>query len=161
MFGLARLDQLFGKSYDFMGQYTAEDVASYVIRKCTLENCAISNLQLQKILYYLQVSFLQEKGRALFSDDIEAWQFGPVVRSVYRKYCGYGAVAIREDEKPHSEISLEDRELIDKIVEEKRRIKSWVLVNMTHEDGKPWDRVYRNGIGEKDVIPKAVIAAYA
>jgi len=155
------LERFFGKSYDFMGQYTAEDIARYVIRKCTLENCAISNLQLQKILYYLQAAFLQEKNRALFSDDIEAWQFGPVVRSVYRKYCGYGAAAIREDEEPHCEITPEDRSLIDKIVDEKRRIKSWVLVNMTHEDGKPWDRVYRNGVGEKAVIPKAVIAEYA
>ncbi len=154
-------ERFWGKSYSFVGQYTAEDIARYVIRKCTLENCAITNLQLQKILYYLQAAFLQERNRALFNDDIEAWQFGPVVRSVYRKYCGYGAFAIREDEKPHCKISTEDQNLIDKIVREKRIIKSWILVNMTHEDGKPWDRVYRNGIGEKEVIPKAVIAEYA
>lgn len=39
------------------------------------EQHPISNLQLQKILYYVQKAFLQSGGIA-FDDDIEAWQFG-------------------------------------------------------------------------------------
>lgn len=35
--------------------YTAMQIAEYVINKCTNENHAITNLQLQKILYYLQM----------------------------------------------------------------------------------------------------------
>lgn len=153
--------KIFGKSYNYQGKYTAEDIASYVIRKCTLDNCAISNLQLQKILYYLQEEFFKEKRIALFTDEIEAWQFGPVVEMVYRKYCGYGSFPIYEKEKPLQEITLKDRSLIDKVVEEKRRIKSWDLVEMTHEPGTPWDQTYRKGVGERDIIQKEMIAEYA
>ena len=41
--------------------YTALDIAKYIIDKCTRENLAISNLQLQKILYYVQKTFLQSE----------------------------------------------------------------------------------------------------
>ena len=39
--------------------YSALDVAKYIINKCTTEHDAISNLQLEKILYYIQKWFLQ------------------------------------------------------------------------------------------------------
>ena len=39
--------------------YSALDIAKYIISKCNRENCPISNLQLQKILYNLQKAFLQ------------------------------------------------------------------------------------------------------
>lgn len=63
--------------------YSALDVAKYIINKCTIEHDAISNLQLQKILYYIQKWFLQN-GLVAFDDDFEAWSFGPVVLSVYQ-----------------------------------------------------------------------------
>ena len=62
--------------------YSALNVAKYIIDKCTRENYPISNLQLQKILYYIQREFLQ-RGPKAFPEEIEAWQFGPVVPEVY------------------------------------------------------------------------------
>ena len=41
--------------------YSALDIAKYIISKCNRENCPISNLQLQKILYNLQKAFLQSE----------------------------------------------------------------------------------------------------
>ena len=38
--------------------YNAIDLARYIISKCSKEQCPISNLQLQKILYYIQVEWL-------------------------------------------------------------------------------------------------------
>lgn len=146
---------------DFSGKYSAIDVAQYLIRKCTLDGVPISNLQLQKILYYVQVYFLKKENRALFEDDIEAWALGPVVRDVYTRYCGYGSAEIYETDDPSIEFTEKEMEIMDSIVEEKRSIKTWDLVNATHELGKPWDIVYKNGIGNKNVIPKAVIARYA
>lgn len=43
--------------------YSALDIAKYIISKCNRENCPISNLQLQKILYNLQKAFLQSEIR--------------------------------------------------------------------------------------------------
>ena len=32
--------------------YSALDLSKYIVSKCVRENCPVSNLQLQKILYY-------------------------------------------------------------------------------------------------------------
>lgn len=63
--------------------YAALSIARYIIDKCTKERYPISNLQLQKILYYIQREFLQQ-GMKAFPEEIEAWQFGPVVPEVYK-----------------------------------------------------------------------------
>ena len=73
--------------------YTAIDLSKYIVLKCIQDEHPISNLQLQKILYYIQKDFLSRDDLA-FSDSIEAWQFGPVVPNVYYYYCGYGAMPI-------------------------------------------------------------------
>lgn len=146
--------------HNFEGTHTADDVARYIISKCTEENKAISNLQLQKILYYVQAAFLTQRMCALFRDDIEAWQFGPVVRNVYREYCGYGAAAIYERKKPEKTFSVEEKSLIDQVVAKKLNMTPWKLVEDTHAKGKPWDLIYQGGAGKMQIIPKEVIAEY-
>lgn len=148
------------KIYDFEGTHTANDVAKYIISRCTKRNKAISNLQLQKVLYYVQATFLIQRMSALFMDDIEAWQFGPVVRSVYREYCGYGAAAIYERKEPDVAFSDDEKKLIDQVVDNKLNERPWDLVKETHAKGKPWDLVYQGGIGKMQIIPKEVIAEY-
>lgn len=74
--------------------YSALNMAKYIIDKCTKDRYPISNLQLQKILYYIQREFLQQ-GTVAFPESIEAWQFGLVVPEVYKQYCGFGALPIR------------------------------------------------------------------
>ena len=41
--------------------YSALEIAKYIIDKCTKDRCPVSNLQLQKILYYVQREFLSLK----------------------------------------------------------------------------------------------------
>lgn len=135
-------------------------LAKYIINKCTADHCPISNLQLQKILYYIQVEFLKNKGTPIFKDDIEAWMFGPVVRSVYNKYCGFGSMKIKANYDEYYDFGDNDKKIIDNIVEEKRVLKPWDLVDDTHADGKAWSRIYNDGRGNKEVIPKNVIQQY-
>ena len=47
--------------YNLKGEYTARDVANYIVKVCAEKNLSITNLQLQKILYYIQVYFLQKE----------------------------------------------------------------------------------------------------
>ena len=55
--------------------YRALDVAEYVIRKANAIDDPISNLKLQKILYFIQAEFLITKNRPCFREEIEAWGF--------------------------------------------------------------------------------------
>ncbi|MCI9005540.1 MAG: DUF4065 domain-containing protein [Lachnospiraceae bacterium] len=134
--------------------YNAMDIAKYIINKCTTDQNPISNLQLQKILYYVQKTFL-ENGIVAFDDEIEAWQFGPVVPDVYYHYCGFGSMHIRM--RYDTNICLEYRTIINPIVDNKRLLNPWNMVEDTHKQGKAWDYIYNNGLGNHHIIPKNII----
>ena len=141
--------------------YMAVQLARYIVSKCIQDGCPISNLQLQKILYYVQKEFLKS-GKPAFSDDLEAWQFGPVVPSVYYLFCGFGAMPITffgNNESP-IEIDPADRNVIDQIVEEKRQLPPWDLVEETHKSGGAWDGIYQNGKGNHQIIPNNLIEEF-
>ncbi|MCI5534676.1 MAG: DUF4065 domain-containing protein [Firmicutes bacterium] len=137
--------------------YSAYEIAKYVVTKCTEDNSPISNLQLQKILYFLQIEFLRNRGEQLFVDDFEAWQFGPVVPDVYYKFCGFGAMKIRMHYDCEIDFDDNTKTIIDSIVEKKRILNPWDLVDDTHMEGKAWDTIFRDGQGNHQIIPKEMI----
>lgn len=129
--------------------YSALDISKYIVTKCTNDSKAITNLQLQKILYYIQREYLKSDSRA-FDDPIEAWKFGPVVREVYYYFCGYGAMPIvaNYDFMP----APKDRGVIDSIVCAKRELDPWHLVEDTHKPDKAWALTFKDGDGDKRII---------
>lgn len=137
--------------------YSALDLSKYIVSKCIKDNHPISNLQLQKILYYIQKNFLKNESIA-FLDEIEAWQFGPVVPNVYYHFCGFGAMPIFNSRDDYL-INTEDAPAIDNIIEEKRVLDPWVLVSETHKPGGAWDQIYSGGQGNHKVIPAELIKA--
>lgn len=135
--------------------YSALEVSKYIVTKCTNDKKPISNLQLQKILYYVQKEYLM-RGSVAFSDEIEAWQFGPVVPSVYYRFCVFGAMPITNTYDDIN-INAEDMEIINPIVDEKRKLDPWEMVEETHKSGGAWDQTYRSGEGNRDVISRELI----
>ncbi len=131
--------------------YTAVDLSKYIVTKCWKEDCPISNLQLQKILYFIQKAFLKQ-GKRAFSDEMEAWQFGPVVPNVYYKFCGFGSMPITSDFEA-ADIAQEDLAVIDQIVEEKRVLDPWDLVADAHKANGAWNEVFQGGLGNHKTIP--------
>ena len=66
---------------------TVFDVADFFIDIANMsEDDQMTNLKLNKLLYYAQGVFLARTGKPLFDDDIEAWDLGPVVSCIYQKY---------------------------------------------------------------------------
>lgn len=137
-------------------EYSAFDLARYVLKKCIDDEKVICNLQLQKILYCIQECFLREKGHEAFPESIEAWQFGPVVPKVYDHYRIYGGrtiVWVPEDERNIIFEDEKDKALIDEIVEEERNIDPWDTVQLTKKELGAWAEVYDNGNGAYKEIP--------
>ena len=85
------------KGVDTMA-YTAMQIAAEVVRQYHEKGKSITNLKLQKVLYYIQVKCLQKNGVPAFEDNIEAWRHGPVVRDVYNAFCAYIANPISDDD---------------------------------------------------------------
>ena len=139
----------------------ALDVARYILTKCNKDGQPISNLQLQKMLYYIQYEFLTNFNKPLFEEDFEAWKFGPVIPVVYYEYSHMGAFKIGADYKDYdkilSEMSEDEVKKLDAIIDEKRDINAWKLVDSTHKSGKAWDIAFKDGDGIGDVISKEQI----
>ena len=136
---------------------TAIEIAKHIVHKCINEGCPISNLQLQKILYFIQKSFLKENNRMAFSDRIEAWKFGPVVPEVYYRYSGFGAMPITIELSSEISLNPDDKQKIDEIVEKLRNCSPWELVEITHRPGGAWDQTVKTGCGFHDIIPISAI----
>lgn len=125
--------------------YNALMIARYIVNYCSEHNSTVSNLKLQKMLYFVQAEFLVDKGEPCFLERIEAWDFGPVVPEVYRAYKVYGSANIPNGflEKS-SQIKSDDKNRIDAIVDQCMQYSASQLVEITHHQS-PWVEAYRRG----------------
>lgn len=122
---------------------------------------ALSNLKLQKLLYYLQGFFLSQLGRPLFDEDMEAWNYGPVVPSVYHHYKIFGATSIPVPSNEQTVDLGEDGEaLFQEVYSRFNRYSASALVEMTHAES-PWQdhRPRRKGT-RGGVIPKQELTRF-
>ena len=72
-----------------MAPSTATHVAEALINLSHEKRDPVSNLKLQKLLYYAQAWHLALYGKTLFNDPIEAWVHGPVIPCVFKQYREY------------------------------------------------------------------------
>ena len=117
-------------------------VARHIIKYCNEMNYPVSNLKLQKLLYFVQAEFLVNKDEPCFPEEIEAWDFGPVVPEVYHRYKVYGSSSI-----PYintgilGRISSPDRIMIEEMVDQCAKYTASQLVDITHNQD-PWIKAY-------------------
>ncbi len=140
--------------------YSAIDVAKYIIWYSKKKGYAISNLKLQKILYFVQAAFLVDCGKECFADSIEAWDFGPVVPCVYRYFKIFGSSDIPKSVGIDAEevIMRSDRKIINEMVDQCAEYSASALVEITHNQD-PWKNVYRKGYNNV-ITPKAIKAYF-
>ncbi len=122
--------------------YSAIDVARYIILRCNQRGRTISNLKLQKILYFVQAEFLVSQDAPCFRENIEAWDFGPVIPDVYHRYKVYGSASIptvRDDN--YCPFGKDDKVLADEIIDECSKYAASTLVEITHRQS-PWKTAY-------------------
>lgn len=132
-----------------MAKYTAETIAKWFLaynrEKTDTEGAdLISNLKLQKLLYYAQGTFLGVTENPLFDDPIVAWDHGPVVVDVYHTYKSNHGDGIEFNEDfDFSQISPEDELILESVYENFGQFSAWKLRNMTHAE-TPWMDTPRN-----------------
>lgn len=77
---------------------SAHTVAKFIVQKS--EASTISNLKLQKLLYYVQGWHLGLYGVPVFSEEIQAWIHGPVVPVIFQTYREFKWTPITVDATP-------------------------------------------------------------
>lgn len=118
---------------------TAKEVAEYFISTVDLElQDFLTNLKIQKLLYYSQGYALGSWSAPLFPEKIIAWQLGPVVMEVYKEYEKYGASPVPlPSDFDVSKYDSSTKGLLDKVHGEYGHFSASELVDMTHEES-PW-----------------------
>ena len=129
----------------------------------------IDHMKLQKLLYYAHAWWLAGREDGLFSDDIEAWPWGPVVRNIYIQFNEFGREPIR-GKRAHElvrtgegALDYEFREpdyVPDDIVEflnviwrTHKDFTGIQLSNATHAQGEPWT-IVKERYGSLEGKPK-------
>lgn len=119
--------------------YDARTIADYVITYYDKTDWVISNLKLQKVLYFLQAQHLVSTDKKLFEDEIEAWDFGPVVPEVYREYAIFGGASIPGFMKQMPHIAKDDARIINPMLDKLRNYSATDLTQLTLNQN-PWLR---------------------
>lgn len=132
-------------------------VAEYVVTYCYKTGSPVTNLQLQKMLYFLWIDYYKKYNEPLFTDRrFEAWPLGPVIRDVYYRFCSFGSMTILPSiariENADLDLPNSKRNSIDSIIKKYANRYVSTLVNDSHEKGHAWDRVYQEGKGNKREI---------
>lgn len=141
--------------------FKAIEIANFFIQLANdLPYDSIDNLKLNKLLYFAQGQSLSKLGRPLFSDNIEAWDYGPVVHDVYHTYKAFGKNPIDKESSFFDERNLTSDEL-DILVDvymNYGKYSGGTLVQLTHKPNTPWSNHYEECMN--NIIPHDEIKSY-
>ena len=129
----------------FYMSVSAFEVAKYLLGLSVEDDDTISNLKLQKLLYYCQGYYiaLTEGKEVLFNDEIQAWLYGPVFPEVYGYYkeSNKNYSLPRPDESEFLEINkkltLDQKKIIMSVYNRFKELSGEDLVYLTHQED-PW-----------------------
>ena len=113
-----------------------QDIADYFIWLANYTGSFISNLKLQKLVYYAQAWYLAIHDKPLFDEDFEAWIHGPVIPELYKEYCGFKWKPIlKEVEEPF--FTEEIKQFLSEVTDVYFGLDAYELEQMTHSEA-PW-----------------------
>lgn len=141
--------------------YDALDVACYIINYCNYNDMEITNLRLQKLLYFVQAASFSERKQEFFHNDIEAWTYGPTIREVYKEYSRYmgnhiypttiykvfrkGVIGVDYVVYNESVFKKKDKVLIMAVIEVLKDKTTYELVEISRRQS-PWVNAYEKGV---------------
>ena len=114
---------------------TMRDFANHILAVAYENNLSVSNLHLQKIMYF---TMREQKDNYellsnMYDEPFYVWRYGPVIPSIHRKYSGYGSRAIIENGKRNDKYSIFDNSIIKlldrevfSLIDESREHSYWL-----------------------------------
>lgn len=130
-------------------------VANFILDYCGERQLPVTNLALQKLVFFAHVWCLVELNRPLVRHNFEAWQFGPVLQYLYREFKAFdrSAIATRatrvDPESGRREVVSYDfdsdtKALLESVVEFYARLSASALVELSHVRDGPWHQVWNH-----------------
>jgi uncharacterized phage-associated protein len=130
-------------------------IANFVLDLADQEGRDVSNLVINKVVFFLHAHFLVEYGRPLVSAKVEAWDFGPVFRELYKEFKEFEDRPIKkraERLNPETgireictyDLPTDESQFLASVTQKYVRLRPRALVALSHEKGGPWDRVWNH-----------------
>lgn len=121
--------------------HSALDIAAWFLNEVDRRaGDSITNLKLQKLVYYAQAWAVTLLGRPLFAEAVEAWAHGPVVDAVYQEYKGHRYSGLPGSRKK-PRFSPEERVVLEDVLAVYGEHSAKFLEALTHSEG-PWETVW-------------------
>jgi uncharacterized phage-associated protein len=135
--------------------YDVRAIANLVLERAEQSGRPVTNITINKIVYFLHAWYLAKTGRPLVSAKIEAWDYGPVFRELYQQFKRFGdqrigARAIRrnasttEKEICAANLPQGDLEFLEPLIQRHLKMSTSKLIELSHVAGGPWDQVYNH-----------------
>jgi uncharacterized phage-associated protein len=152
--------------------YSAKAVANFFLRAARRDGVQLSQMKLQKLVYFAQGWHLGIRKTPLFEEPIQAWKYGPVVPSLYREFKNFGNAPIESlatdfdwaDLKSSTpQVLPEDKEtiaLLEKVWSVYSKYTAIQLSDMSHVTGGPWEQVGGGNAPTETVIPDQSLQDY-
>lgn len=122
-------------------------IANFVVQVAKDANHPVTNLKLQKVLFFLQGYFLSKHNKALLDGTFSKWQYGPVIEEIYQEFKYLGASPINSKstqlcmDNEKIEFYSEEVDLpnnltneVEEVIKQIIKKEPWQLVQLTHSD---------------------------
>jgi len=113
--------------------------AKYILDKQQNKGDTLSPMQLIKLVYIAQGFMLGKKGRPLLDESVEAWQYGPVVPSVYHAVKQFRSAPVTSLPGNPALLTTDEKEILDLVADLYAKYDGVTLSSATHKAGTPWD----------------------
>ena len=118
---------------------------------CEITEWDITNIELHKILYLCHVMYAGTYKSPLFKEDFEAWDYGPVLPTLYEKMKCFGAEVIFDifGVAPLIKSDPSEKKEYDIIEKYGKVFYGYTpseLINITHCRKGAWDKNYKSGV---------------
>jgi len=149
--------------------YDPKAIANFFIDAAAAEGRALTPLQIIKLVYIAHGWYLALTGQPLINEPPEAWQYGPVIPSLYHRLKIYGNGPVRhkitgfsESEWPNLRLAEHEvsppqdktvQGFLNSVWKAYGRFSGIQLSSLTHQDGTPWHQTWE---GSKAKYSKGV-----
>jgi uncharacterized phage-associated protein len=139
--------------------YPAKSIANFFLELAKASGETLSPMKLQKLVYYAQGWYAGYTKERLIDEEVEAWQYGPVIPSLYLEFKEFGSGAITRaafDWKSfkRSEVpAIQDvniRAFLTNVWDAYGKYTAIALSEFTHAVDGPWDQIRRAKPGIKN-----------
>lgn len=135
--------------------FDGREIANFVLDRCELRQRPVTNLSLQKLVYFCHAWSLTRFNKPLVRHSFEAWQHGPVLQYLYREFKEFDDRPITSRARKLDPVTGQRRvaeyafdptmqAMLEQVVDFYSQLSAFDLVRLTHVNGGPWEKVWHH-----------------